>query len=945
MDRSFLREKLSYDIFKQLSDNNFAPDSRYIELYVDNSYKGLYLISERVDRTMFSLSNYKKSDDIHSIIYEAVNWRADFTNGIEGFSQAEPDFERDKPYFEPLLDLSDFIIDSNQDEFIKNVEEIINIESILDNHILFLLTGCTKELASNNYIYRSNSDGARFNFSPGSHYLSSFGRNDLSEKIDAEAIFYGTRLFNRLYENEDYRERLKERWNSLREQVLTTDNIYGLIDESTKYLFDAQNRNFEKWPITRDVYEDDFNFSQDIDHIKEFVERRLAHLDNYIKHPPIIKIGDTYAMINEESGTIFCSLPPGSDTAQKISWEFEANTNIYVKAFSFGEIGVYKNDYSEYSEILKNGENTNEITIFIDNPKKNEEHPELDILKERIILNGWAVNPEAKEDTGATRILVFSGPIQNKKTFLGEADYGKSRLDVADHFNDLNYEKSGFELYINTFHLENGLHDLYIYAYDKNGDYSLLVHPIEVENKNNEVDEIRESKITKLNNGQYHDFDNFIYHGNLIIENNNNEKTYDLWITTGDVPLMVLNTNDQIINNQSRINAEIQIMYHDSNEKNFINRHNFDFIGRLSIKIRGKSSQGFPKKQYSIEIIDDEGNDLNASLLGMPREADWILAAPYSDKTLMRNVLAFEMSNQMGAYASRTRFVELFINDREDLIIEGGYNGVYVLTERIKRDSNRVNIQKLEPDDVDISGGYLLEISSIDRLKENESFFTTEKGTTFINIYPDNNRITTEQKEWIASYVNELEIIIFSNNFFDEEEGYTKYIDTDSLVNYMIINELFKNRGIFWASTYLHKDKNGKLMVGPIWDFNLSAGKKGTTLEANNTLGWRYEDKLWIDRIFQDESFVSEFINKWKYYRNNSISDENINYIIDQNVRILDDAQIRNFKKWDTLGKGVWPSCPPIPDTYEEEIEKLKNWFFKRTKWIDENIDYLLINH
>ncbi|MBN2073521.1 MAG: CotH kinase family protein, partial [Actinobacteria bacterium] len=726
--------------------------------------------------------------------------------------------------------------------------------------------------------------------------------------------------------------------------ILTVDNLVSLIDKSSSGLSCAWERNSTAWPISSSVYEDSMSPEEDIAYIKEYLKDRLTILDDYINHPPIIKIGDSYALINEEAHTIFCSLPPGADTVQEVSWECWPGAEVYMELLSLGEIGLYKDDFSEYSGIMANGRNTGEITIYIDNPRKDVEYPELNLLEEKVLLNGWALDPESKEGTGVERILVFDGPQTNKENFLGEASYGLSRPDVAQHFGNANYENSGYELCINTFHMENGKHELYIYVCDKNGGYSLEIYPIEVENKNNEADEIKESKTAKLENGGYYDFENFIYHGNWIINDKGTERTYDFWLTTGDVPIAVIDTNNQLINNQDKINAEVKIMYHDSGENNFINENNIDFTGRLGIKIRGKSSQGFPKKQYSIEIVDDEGNDMNVSLLGMPKEADWILGAPYTDKTFMRNMLAFELSNQMGYYAPRTRFVELFLNDREDLIMEGGYEGIYMLTERIKRDDDRVNIQTLDADDTDISGGYILEISSIDRVKENESSFTTERGTTFTNIYPDKKRITAEQKEWISGYINELEKLIYSDDFLDEKEGYAQYLDTGSLINYMIINELFKNRSLFWESTYLYKDRGGKLMVGPVWDFDLSAGKKGLTPEANNTLGWRYEDKLWIEQIFQDKKFVGEFIKKWNYFRQGPISDENIENIIDSNVEFLEDARIRNYKKWDILGKGVWPSCPPIPETYEEEIDTIKSWFFERTEWIDENIDSLLNN-
>lgn len=946
MDRSFSREKLSYDVFKQLSDTNSAPDSRYIELYVNNSYRGLYLISERVDRNMFSLANYSKSDDTHSTIYEAVNWRADYTNGVEGFSQVEPDLERDKSYFEPLQELVSLIVDTERDEFYKNIEKMIDMDSLMDNHILFLLTGTTEELATNNYIYRDSSSEARFNFSPGPHYLSSFGRNEFSERIDPEAIFYPSRLFNRLYEDETYRKRLKDRWNGLREEVLTTDNIYGLIDESTRYLFDAQNRNFTKWPITRDIYGDSFSFSQDIDYVKRFIEKRLTFLDDYINYPPIIMIGDTYAMINEESSTIFCSLPEGSDTLQEISWYFSPDADIYIEPISMGKYNTYKKNYSEYEDLLNEGFNTESIIINIERPKEYDENTEIYTLNEKILLKGWVFNSLSKNNTGIQKILVFDGPVQNRNTFLGEAYYEISRPDVAEYFNNPNYEKSGFELIINTFYLENGIHDLYIYAYDEDGNHSFKILSINIRNKNNVVNRINDYEIIEIKNGGSIDFKDYIFHGLLTIKNSNSEKEYDFWITTDKLPIVYIDSNNADIDNQARINANMKIMYYDFNEKNFIDGTIFDYIGNIVIKIRGKSSLGYPKKQFSIELREEEGlNENNVSLLDMPKESDWILHAPYSDKTLMRNVLAFELSNQMGSYAPKTKFIELFLDEREDLLISDSYKGVYILMERIKLDKNRVNLERLEPGDTDITGGYILEMDTYRRFNTGESYFRTERGLELIKIYPKADKITELQEEWIINYMNEFESVLYGDNFKDKDYGYQKYIDVDSFIDYIILNELFKNSDIFYASTFININKNGKLRLGPVWDFNASAGNShvGEDSPVNKPTLFIYLERRWTDRLFSDYYFTSRYITRWKELRIDILSDININHLIEKYVEELSNAPDRNFNKWEILGKQVWPNPPPFANTYEEEIEKLTNWFFERTKWIDDNIDSLLI--
>jgi spore coat protein CotH len=929
LDKSFLRQKLAYDIFKSLSKDNISPETRYVELYLNGNYNGLYLLSRRPDRNMFSLPNFNKDDTTHSVLYEATNWRADFSRNIEGFSQIEPDYESDLSYFGPLEELIKYITESSEDEFMENIDDIIDMDYLIDNHLLFLLSGSKNELSSNQYLYRPNTPDAKFRISPGSYYATSFSMGDDSSKLDKEVINYGTRLYNRLYEDPEYRKKLKYRWNDLRKDILTTKTIYKIIDENVSVINEPQIRNFIKWPVAIDEYEDVFDFNEEIDYIKEFIDKRITYLDNYLNYPPLLKIGDNYALINEENNTIFCALPPGADTVQKISWHFSVFTEFSIRAVSYGEIGVYANDYNKYFEILENGENTNEATIFIDFidtfPKINEKRSD---LREKIVIRGRVQDLQNMNSMDIENILVFDGPSINKHTFIGEAAY----------------IIPGFELNINSLLMENGLHDLYVYALYENGDYSLKIVPIEILNKNNEVDQIKDPQTISLENGGNFDFENFIFHGLLTIKNNKNIETYDLWITTGDIPLVVIDLDDQMINNEYRINGKINIMYHDSSEKNFINSHIFDLSEDLGIKIRGNSSQDFPKKQYSIEIIDDDGNELNASILGLPEESDWVLSAPYSDKTLIRNTLAYELGNQMGSYAPRTEFMELFINDREDLIIEGGYKGLYTLIERIKRDKDRINIERLNPDDIDISGGYVIEMNPLKRIKKYESYFTTNMGTAFIVKYPNEDKITLMQKEWITNYMNDFENSLYSDNFKDLNEGYKKYINVDSFIDYILLNELFQNIDVFWAGTYLYKDKGNKISIGPIWDFDASSGNHVFRADSPyiEFTGFDYLEKTWTEMLFKDNDFTTKYIARWKELRNSVLKNENIDSIIERNVEALSDARKRNFNKWDILGKYVWPNPEPYANTYEEEIEKLKKWFFERTKWIDDNIESLI---
>jgi spore coat protein CotH len=946
-DRSFLRERLSYEIFKSMSGDDIAPDGRFVELYENGSYKGLYILYQRVDRNMFSVSNYSGEEDIHSVIYETVNWRADFTMDEEGFSQVEPDMDNDGPYFEPLLELEDLIINSGEEEFLGDIEDVVDMESLLDNHILFLIAGCTDGLASNNYIYKGNDNADRFRFSPGSHYISGFGRDSLLGEVGPEAVNYGTRLFNRLYQDEDYRESLKSRWNDLRKEILTAENIYGLIDKITFGLDDALIRDLSAWPVAAGTGEDGYSFSREVDYIKSFVGDRLEWLDGYINDPPLIKIGERYAKIDEETQTIFCSLDGGSVTVQEISWYFSPESKVYLERLpaASSPLGRYLtqkgkyDDYGEYSELINGGSETGDITIYIDRASENE------FIDNSLEIIGWALNEEGGQDIGVEHILLFDGPDISRDGFLGEATMGLARVDVADYYGNPSFRDSGFEIYVNTLFLENGLHKLYLYAFDENGDYTLRKMDIEVDSYEGlfkELESQEKNLKQKLANGEEYEFYEYIFHGRLTLKEDEEEKEYDLYVTTSDITIVNIYTGEESIPNNEKVNAFMQVISCDSGENNFIDGITFDFYGKIGIEMRGKTSLDFPKKQYCLEVRDENDQDRNVSLLGMPQESDWILGAPYSDKTLMRNVLAFQISSQVGMYAPRAEFVEVFLHRSGEGETEADYMGVYYLAEKIKRDNDRVDVERMDPDDETLTGGYILEITPQSKIETGDSVIETERGLKLINIYPRADSITPEQKTWITGYMNEFEEALFSDYFTDEETGYRKYIDVDSFIDYIIINELFKNAEAFRHSTFLYKDRDGKLKAGPVWDFNLSMGNTVELVSIDNEpVGFIHASGNWKTRFFRDEDFVEEYKNRWKQLRENVLSDENISRTIESNKELLAAAQIRNFDRWDILGKYVWPNPEPYSLTYEEEITKLKKWLLTRAEWIDNSIDSL----
>jgi hypothetical protein len=366
-----------------------------------------------------------------------------------------------------------------------------------------------------------------------------------------------------------------------------------------------------------------------------------------------------------------------------------------------------------------------------------------------------------------------------------------------------------------------------------------------------------------------------------------------------------------------------------------------EFIGRAGLNIRGKSSAGFAKKQYHLETLDEYNVDKDVSILGFPAESDWVLQAPYSDKSLMRNFLAYKWSNDIGRYAVRSRFIELFLNTDGGGVSMSDYVGVYVLMEKIKRGENRVNITKLEPSDnaePEITGGYIVKK---DKLDPGDLTFSTSSGQSLIYLEPDRTEITQEQMDWIKNYLNEFESVLYGTNFTDPVNGYAGYIDVDSFIDNHILVELTKNIDGFRLSTYMFKDRGGKLNMGPVWDYNLSLGN-ADYLQGWIPDGWYYSqlsntEYPWWRRLFEDPYFRLRYADRWYGLRKTLFDTGLLLQGIDDIVELLGEAHVRNFDRWSILGSYIWPNWF-IAQTYQEEIDWMKGWLEDRLTWMDTQI-------
>lgn len=420
------------------------------------------------------------------------------------------------------------------------------------------------------------------------------------------------------------------------------------------------------------------------------------------------------------------------------------------------------------------------------------------------------------------------------------------------------------------------------------------------------------------------------------------------WPHTSNLPIVIIDTNRRWIPDEPKIPAKMTIIYDESGRRNSIDKPKIHFEGRIGIELRGQTSRGFPKRQFGFEFQDSKGNDTDVSILQLPAGSDWVLNGPYSDKTLMRNYLAYEFSNRIGRYACRTKFVEVFLNTFGDKRIQAKhYMGVYLLIERIARGKERVPIQSLTLKQntlPEITGGYILKI---DKMDPKETFFYTRRGTHLAHVYPKGHRMSYSQRVWIRNFMSEFETVLSGPNFKDKEKGYAKYIDIDSFIDHFIINEMFKNTDGFRYSAYMYKDRNGKLMMGPVWDFNLSMGNTvfHNGWETDSWLIYTNPVPFWWHRLLQDEHFKQKLVQKWKALRKDELATSTIFDEIDRTVAYLSEAQKRNFQRWRVLGRVIFGNRGPGRLTYQGEVNDMKVWLEKRLEWMDKNIELLPLKY
>lgn len=423
-----------------------------------------------------------------------------------------------------------------------------------------------------------------------------------------------------------------------------------------------------------------------------------------------------------------------------------------------------------------------------------------------------------------------------------------------------------------------------------------------------------------------------------------------------DLPAVIIETDGQAIPDDPKISATMHIIDGGEGVLNSPDPALAAFSSPIGIETRGNSSQTFPKKSFGLELRDNAGSGTDAELLGMPAEEDWVLYGPWMDRSLVRNVFGYGIWSDLGWYAPRSRYCELYIHDDSAVSLVESYEGLYVLTEKIKRDINRVNIASLSPEDTTepaITGGYLLEIMKPDRLDADEVGLPLAGDFVASLVYPSPGNITEVQEAWIQDYLAQFEAALFSENFTDPELGYRRFINEESFIDYMILQEYFKNRDAFHSSTFFYKDRDDVIHMGPVWDLNIAmgyfsfAGLQETSGFILDKDGGRIARSPWARRLLEDPTFKAHYKARWTELRGSVLSTATVNAKIDGIVAELDTAQARQFLRWKTLGYTLFPDIRylmftgPHPDSYQGEVAYLKDWLQERAEWIDANLDSL----
>src|SRR5690606_8658003 len=340
-------------------------------------------------------------------------------------------------------------------------------------------------------------------------------------------------------------------------------------------------------------------------------------------------------------------------------------------------------------------------------------------------------------------------------------------------------------------------------------------------------------------------------------------------------------------------------------------------------RLRGQSSSTFEKTPYRLEFWDNDDDDADYPVLGMPADSDWVLRGPFPDKALIREALVYDLGREMGLHAPRYAFVEFYLNTDDGPVGDDDYMGLYMIVETIKNSKNRLDLKQLREDDTAlprITGGYIWKFEWMSA--EEPTLPCTGPQATCWNYLEvvDPSPLQPEQRDWLRNHIQEFHDVLRAPDFADPDTGYRAYIDVDSFVDQLIINELSRDMDAYVRSAYFYKDRDSKIFAGPLWDYDLTFGVGGF-FQNDQIAGWQYQQVRqplandWFNQLMRDPAFVEQVRSRWQELRRGLLSDTALQDRIDALTRPLTNAAQRNFQRWPNLtapfvGFFITPTAP-----------------------------------
>lgn len=330
-----------------------------------------------------------------------------------------------------------------------------------------------------------------------------------------------------------------------------------------------------------------------------------------------------------------------------------------------------------------------------------------------------------------------------------------------------------------------------------------------------------------------------------------------------------------------------------------------EYAGTTGIRGRGNSTWKYPKKPYALKL------DSKAEILGMPKHKRWVLLANWLDRTLLRNHVSFRIAMQTGLeWTPHGEFVEVILN--------GKHIGNYYLCEHIKVDENRVDIDELDDDEVD--GGYMMELDTY----YDEAFKFKSSVKSFPYMFKDPDEVNDAQFAFMKDFINNLEGALYDKSRFAARE-YADYLDVDSFVDWWISYELTGNTETKHPkSTYVHKDKGGKLKAGPVWDFDWK------TFRLDNE-EWVTKGHLYYEVLFTDPVFVAAVKERWNLY--------------EAKLRAIPqfiEAEAQRIRNSEEMNHQMWPvtqnTNQDIDLSFSEAVARMKSSYQAKLEFMDKGI-------